>query len=112
MKALVVALVIVGGACGGPELSADGFDGELDCPSSWSTVYDVPPDLEGAVTPFKAMEEWAGVYEDLEYSIHVDTARLGTVVIDGAEVVLIRVEELPTEMFAVVETSGCDGFEA
>jgi hypothetical protein len=57
------------------------------------------------------MVDFASAYADRSPFVHVDSARQATVVIDGAEVVFVRVLELATETFAVVEAHGCAGFE-
>ena len=108
---LIVAMLLAAVACGSPE-HPEGFDGALDCgDGAWSRAMKYDRDHEGARTPFDAMVEWSGVYRDLEYGIHVETSRTGTVVVDGAEIAFMRVIELPSETFAVVEAMGCAGFE-
>ena len=67
--------------------------------------------MRGARTPYNAMVEWSNAYRDHEYRIHVESSRTGTVVIDGAEIAFMRVIELPSETFLVVEARGCKGFE-
>ncbi len=109
-RAALATLLVTLAACGSAD---DGpFDGTLDCDQVWSAVIEVDPQAEASVTPFDAMLEWAGgTYPDAEWSIHVVTARTGTVVIDEQEIALITVEELPTETFAAVGAEGCDGYE-
>ena len=108
---LLAALLALAVACGSPE-HPEGFDGALDCgEAAWSRQLDYPRDHQGARTPFDAMVGWSAVYRDRRHRIHVDSSRTATVVIDGAEVAFMRVIELPTETFAVVEAEGCAGFE-
>lgn len=108
---LLAALLWAVVACGSPE-HPEGFDGALDCgEGAWSRQLDYPRDHEGARTPFDAMVEWSWPYRDRRHRLHVDSSRTATVVIDGAEVAFMRVIELPTETFAVVEAEGCAGFE-
>jgi hypothetical protein len=112
MKLLAVAFAILAAGCGGGDDDSTGFDGELDCPSTWATSFSYPPDAEGSMTPFQAMQEWSLEFGEVEFSIHVETARTGTVVVAGAEVAVLEIVELPTETFAVLRVSGCEGFEA
>ena len=108
---LVTAFLLITVACGSPE-HPEGFDGSIDCGvEAWSRVIEYGRDEEGALTPFDAMTEWSNVYRDHEYRIHVASSRTATVVVDGAEIAFIEVIELPSETFAVVEASGCAGFE-
>ncbi|MCE2530559.1 MAG: hypothetical protein J4G11_11940 [Acidimicrobiia bacterium] len=111
----VVALAVLAGlvvpACGGDE-NPDGYDGAIDCglPAwSWETEYDRT--YEAAPTPYDAMVSFASAYDDRDPYVHVESAREATVVIDGAEVVFVRVLELATETFTAVEAHGCAGFE-
>jgi len=111
----VVALAVLAGlvvpACGGDE-NPDGYDGAIDCglPAwSWEAEYDRT--YEAAPTPYDAMVSFASAYDDRDPYVHVESAREATVVIDGAEVVFVRVLELATETFAAVEAHGCAGFE-
>ena len=109
--AIAAAFLISVAACGSPE-SPEGFDGSLDCgEGAWSRTVEYERDHEGARTPFDAMVEWSGFYQDRGHRIHVESSRTGTVVVDGVEVAFMRVIELPTETFEVVESSGCEGFE-
>lgn len=98
-------------ACGSGSVGEDGFDGALDCETVWTHTFEYSDAHEGARTPFVAMEEWSEGYEGLDYLLRVATSRDATVVIDGQEVALISTVELPSETFAVVEVSGCAGFE-
>ena len=110
--ALLAAVLLLGLAGCGAEESPEGFDGALDCDeAAWSLTLDYARDHEGERTPFDAMVDWAGVYESSLPRIHVESSRTGTVVIDGSEVAFMRVIELPTETFEVVEAEGCPGFE-
>lgn len=111
----VVALAVLAGlvvpACGGEE-NPDGYDGAIDCGTpawSWETEYDRT--YEAEPTPYDAMVSFASAYDDQQSYVHVESAREATVVIDGAEVVFVRVLELATETFAAVEAHGCAGFE-
>ena len=110
--ALPAAILLLGAvACGSPD-NPEGFDGVIDCgDATWSQEFEYERDHEGESTPFNAMVDWSGFYDDRQYSIHVESSRTGTVVVDGVEVAFMRVVELPTETFEVVETSGCSGFE-
>ena len=111
MVALAVLVCLVVPACGGEE-APDGYDGAIDCGSpawSWETEYDRT--YEAEPTPYDAMLSFASAYDDRSPYVHVDSARTATVVIDGAEVVFVRVLELATETFAAVEAHGCAGFE-
>ena len=110
--ALVAGIVLlVAAACGSSE-NPEGFDGVIDCgAAAWSQELEYERDHEGESTPFNAMVDWSGFYDDRQYSIHVESSRTGTVVVDGVEVAFMRVVELPTETFEVVEASGCAGFE-
>ena len=98
-------------ACGGEE-NPDGYDGAIDCgPPAWSWETEYDRTHEAAPTPYAAMVEFASAYDDRSPFVHVESARTATVVIDGAEVVFVRVLELATETFAAVEALGCAGFE-
>lgn len=111
MVALAVLAGLVVPACGGEE-NHDGYDGVIDCGNpawSWETEYDRTH--EAAPTPYDAMVGFASAYDDRNPIVHVESAREATVVIDGAEVVFVRVLELATETFAAVEAHGCAGFE-
>ena len=110
-RALAILTVVVAmSACGGGDDS--GFDGALDCVGeSWTTTFDYATDDEGEITPFAAMEAWTSIYESFEFTIHVVDARTGTVVVDGAEIAVMQVDELASETFVVVSASGCKGFE-
>ncbi|WP_420611945.1 hypothetical protein [Candidatus Spongiisocius sp.] len=110
-----VALAVLAGllvpACGGEE-NPDGYDGAIDCgPPAWSWETEYDRTHEAAPTPYAAMVEFASAYDDRSPYVHVESARTATVVIDGAEVVFVRVLELATETFAAVEAHGCAGFE-
>ena len=108
LAAIVLLLAV---ACGSPE-DPEGFDGAIDCgDGAWSQELEYERDHEGEPTPFDAMVDWSGFYDDRQYSIHVESSRTGTVVVDGVEVAFMRVIELPTETFEVVEARGCSGFE-
>lgn len=108
LAAVVLALAV---ACGSPE-NPEGFDGDIDCgDGAWSQEFAYDRDHEGARTPYDTMVEWSGFYRDRQYRIHVETSRTGTVVVDSVEVAFMRVIELPTETYEVVEASGCSGFE-
>ena len=108
---LAVALVLWASACGSPD-HPEGFDGAIDCgDGAWLRTMEYERDHQGARTPFDAMVEWSGFYQDRGHRIHVESSRTGTVVVDGVEVAFMRVIELPTETFEVVESSGCEGFE-
>ena len=110
--ALLAAVLVLGIAGCGSDENPEGFDGSIDCGEpAWSLTLDYERDHEGERTPFDAMVEWSGVYEDRGHRIHVESSRTGTVVIDGSEVAFMRVLELPTETFEVVEAEGCSGFE-
>ena len=109
--ALAVLACLVVQACGGEE-DPDGYDGAIDCGSpawSWETEYDRT--YEAEPTPYDAMVGFASAYDDRSPYVHVESARTATVVVDGAEVVFVRVLELATETFAAVEAHGCAGFE-
>ena len=109
--AIAAAFLISVAACGSPE-SPEGFDGSLDCgEGAWSQTVEYERDHEGALTPYDAMVEWSRVYRDHGHRIHVESSRTGTVVVDGTEIAFMRVIELPTETFEVVEAEGCSGFE-
>ena len=110
--ALCLALAMLVAACGSGDASESGLDGVLDCqPEAWSTTYSYEADAEGSLTPIAAMESWAQAYMGADYLIEIVDARTGTVVIEGAEIALIKVVELPTETFAATRVSGCEGFE-
>ncbi len=107
--AAIVLLLVV--ACGSSE-SPEGFDGAIDCSeAAWSVTIPYLWDHEGEMTPFDAMVDWSTTYDSHQPSVHVDSARTGTVVIDGSEVAVMQVIELPTETFEVIEAEGCAGFE-
>ena len=109
---LLAAALLLGLAGCGSEENPEGFDGVVDCnEAAWSLTLDYERDHEGERTPFDAMVDWSGAYEGRGYRIHVESSRTGTVVIDGSEVAFMRVVELPTETFEVVEAEGCSGFE-
>ncbi len=108
---LAVLLLLATLACGESE-NPEGFDGAIDCgASAWTRAYEYDPDHEGALTPFDAMVDWSDFYSDKEHRIHVESSRTGTVVVDAEEVAFMRVAELPTETFEVVEAEGCASFE-
>lgn len=110
--ALLAAVLALGVAGCGSDEHPEGFDGSIDCGApAWSLTLDYERDHEGERTPFDAMVEWSGAYEGRGHRIHVESSRTGTVVIDGSEVAFMRVLELPTETFEVVEAEGCSGFE-
>lgn len=110
--ALVAAVLLLGVAGCGSEENLEGFDGSLDCgEAAWSLTLDYEREHEGERTPFDAMVDWSGIYDARQHRIHVESSRTGTVVIDGSEVAFMRVVELPTETFEVVEAEGCPGFE-
>ncbi|MXZ07673.1 MAG: hypothetical protein F4Y75_09295 [Acidimicrobiia bacterium] len=105
----VVLLAVV--ACGGEE-NPHGYDGVIDCDEpvwTWETEYDRT--YEAELTPYEAMVDFARAYGDQNPFVHVESSRTATVVIEGKEVVFVRVLELPTETFAAVEAHGCTGFE-
>lgn len=107
----LAVMAALAAACGGGE-NPDGYDGAIDCGAaawSWETEYDRTHEAE--LTPYDAMVGFASAYDDRSPYVHVESARTATVVIDGAEVVFVRVLELATETFAVVEAHGCAGFE-
>ncbi len=107
--ALLAGLVVP--ACGGED-DSDGYDGAIDCgPPAWSWETEYDRTSEGEPTPYDAMVGFASAYDDRQPYVHVESARTATVVIDGAEVVFVRVLELATETFAAVEAYGCAGFE-
>ena len=107
--ALVAGLVVP--ACGGED-DPDGYDGAIDCgPPAWSWETEYDRTYEGEPTPYDAMLGFASAYDDRQPYVHVESARTATVVIDGAEVVFVRVLELATETFSAVEAYGCAGFE-
>lgn len=98
-------------SCGSRE-NPEGFDGSLDCgAAAWSVTIPYLWEHEGEITPYDAMVDWSTVYDDYQPRVHVDSARTGTVVIDGSEVVVMQVIELPTETFEVIEAEGCQGYE-
>lgn len=108
---LAAILLLVAVGCGSTE-DPEGFDGAIDCgDASWSRELEYERDHEGEPTPFDAMVDWSGFYQDRQHRIHVDSSRTGTVVVDGVEVAFMRVVELPSETYEVVEASGCPGFE-
>ena len=107
----MTAVFLLAVACGSPD-HPEGFDGSLDCgDAAWSRTMEYERDHKGARTPFDAMVEWSSVYRDHQHRIHVESSRTGTVVVDGVEIAFMRVIELPSETFAVVEATGCAGFE-
>ena len=110
--ALLAAALLLGLAGCGSDENPEGFDGVVDCAeAAWSLTLDYARDHEGERTPFDAMVDWAGVYRSSGHRIHVESSRTGTVVIEGSEIAFMRVVELPTETFEVVEAEGCSGFE-
>ena len=110
--ALLAAVLLLGLAGCGSEENPEGFDGVVDCAEpAWSLTLDYARGHEGERTPFDAMVDWSTPYADHQHRIHVESSRTGTVVIEGSEVAFMRVVELPTETFEVVEAEGCPGFE-
>ena len=106
-----VLLILLAG-CGTPPDRSEGFDGSPDCEvETWAFTMQYERDHEGKLTPYDAMVEWSSVYENREHRIHVESSRTATVVVEGMEVAFMRVIELPTETFEVVEARGCSGFE-
>jgi len=111
-SALLAAALLLGLAGCGSDENPEGFDGVLDCGDGvWTWTIEYERDHEGERTPYDAMVEWSAFYEDLGHSIHVESSRTATAVVDGVEVAFMRVLELPTETFKVVEATGCSGFE-
>jgi len=108
---ILCSVVVLVTACGSGSVGEDGFDGVLDCETGWTHTFEYGDDAQGAQVPFGAMQEWASGYERLDYTLHVETSREATVVVDGQEVALISTVELASETFAVIEVSGCAGFE-
>ena len=108
--AMAATALLVACSAGGVDPGAP--DGEIDCEATiWTMTVD-RPDSGGEQTPFAAMEMWADAgYANSDHTIHVVTARTATVVIDGAEVALITVEELADETFSMIRVEGCRGFE-
>ena len=99
-------------ACSAEGVDPSAPDGEIDCEATIWTVTVDRPDSDGEPTPFAAMEMWADTaYTSSDHTIHVVTARTATVVIDGAEVALITVDELADETFSMSGVQGCPGFE-
>lgn len=109
--ALFAAVFLLGVAGCGSDEDPEGFDGLVDCAAAWSLTLEYERDHEGERTPFDAMVDWSSVYDSRQHQIHVESSRTGTVVINGSEVAFMRVIELPTETFEVVEAEGCPGFE-
>ena len=102
-------LIAVLAACGGAESGP--FDGSLDCEQAWSESYTYEEGTEAALRPIDAMQEWArNSFTDVSWTIHVVDARTGTVVVEGEEVAVVVVDELPSETFAPVSARGCADF--
>lgn len=110
-----------GASCGSQPAPPPGApDGDLDCPPEMGderavAVAEREPGAVGARTPFDAMVEEADIlaprYGADDYGIHVIDARTGTVVAEGREVALLKVEELPTETFMVEKVERCPDFQ-
>ncbi len=89
-------------------------DGELDCPAggTWSVQASLAPDARGTPVPEDEIDSYLAAWTD-GFGGDVSHIRegVGTLVIDGSEVVLAAAVEAPAGGWIVVTTVGCPGFE-
>jgi hypothetical protein len=90
-------------------------DGQLDCvtKSTWIGTAAVPEDTVGSASPESAMEEALDPYLIRRGGeiVQVDE-RLGSLVVDGREAVVVTVSEAPAGGWIVLTTAGCEEFES
>lgn len=107
---LVVALAVAG--CGGSDPAP--ADGELDCETelTWTEEGSVPEGTTGLADPGDAVEAYLSPFvENHGGMIVMIGERQGSLVVDGAEVVVGLASEAPAGGWLVLTGLGCDGFD-
>jgi hypothetical protein len=107
---LVVALAVIG--CGGADPAP--ADGVPDCETdlTWSEEGSVPEGTAGLADPGDAVDAYLTPFMENHGGVivMVDESQ-GSLVFDGAEVVVGRASEAPAGGWLVLTGLGCDGFD-
>jgi hypothetical protein len=109
---LLVAALLVAAGCGGAEPAP--AEGELDCETelTWSEEGSVPEGTAGLADPGDAVEAYLSPFmENHGGEIVMVDEDLGSLVVDGAEVVVGLATETPAGGWLVLTGLGCDGFD-
>ena len=100
--------------CGEPETGPAVIDGKLDCSSdiSWSVQGSVREDTAGSPTPQVELEQSLSPYLARHGGeVVVVEDQIGSLVVEGREVVVSIATEAPAGGWIVLTTGGCEGYE-
>jgi hypothetical protein len=110
LRVLLVFTLVVG--CGGADPAP--ADGDLDCETelTWSERGSVPEGTKGLADPGDAVEAYLSPFlENHDGTIAMIGETEGSLVVDGAEVVVGRASGAPAGGWLVLTGVGCDGFD-